>query len=978
MKRGIFILCLAICLLFAISSVCASDANDTAITSDDQIELTQDSIDDAIEDDDLKSEETGEIITENPKNFTSLNADINGNDDSDVYLHSDYKFNSSTDADFKDGVKINRAVTIHGNGFTIDGSRAAHIFSVFHSNVTFKDIYFVNGRSADGGAIYGGNAVNCIFQSNQATRWGGAMYGGKAVNCIFISNYASSYGGAMYYGSAENCTFISNSVGYCGGAIYDGSAKNCTFNSNSAAEKGGAMYRGSAENCTFTSNSVGSEGSGGAMYSASAVNCIFTSNKANVGGFGGAVASGSAVNCTFNSNIGLTGGAISYSSAVNCTFKSNSAREGGAIYGGSAKNCTFTSNTATSGGATADSSATNCTFINNRASKYGGAMDGGNGKTCPADNCKFINNTAKQGGGTFQMAVDNSEFINNTATEYGGAMYIGTYCNCIFKDNKAGISGNDTYGSRYPKATLKVLDFSSTYNSGDRLLFNLTRENGKEVNNANITIRVYKNNALFDTYYALSGEGWIVDIDAGDYIASCSVENQEYQVTPVNVTLTISKADSSVSATEIVYNIGDTGRSIATFTGATNITASVVDHSEAVVSVNGNEITVSGLEVGDYILKVTTNPDSNHNSVSNTTNITVNIEDSSVGLTPIVFDYESFGTSTATLVNAINVTAYVVDHSEATVKVEGNVITVSGLNAGNYILKVTTIPNKHYSAVTNTTTITVNKLNSSVVVEAPIVFDYNGIGSATASFTNATGITAEVVSQPKAIVEIKNNTITVSNLDAGTYTLAVTTITDMNHNAFTATANITVNPLQTQITADAVTTTYNVDKYLIVTLKDINQNPVSGIKISVDLNGVKYYTTDKNGQIKVNVGKLVPKTYTAKITFSNSNYRTSSAEAKVTVKKAKPAIVAKKKTFKKAKKVKKYSITLKSGKTPIKNAKVTIKIKKKTYTAKTNAKGKATFKIKKLIKKGTYKATVTFKGNAYYNKATKKVNIKVK
>ena len=62
----------------------------------------------------------------------------------------------------------------------------------------------------------------------------------------------------------------------------------------------------------------------------------------------------------------------------------------------------------------------------------------------------------------------------------------------------------------------------------------------------------------------------------------------------------------------------------------------------------------------------------------------------------------------------------------------------------------------------------------------------------------------------------------------------------------------------------------------------------------------------------------------------------------------------------------------------IKNAKVTIKVNKKTYTAKTNKKGVATFKINKLTKKGTFKATITYKGDSYYNKLTKKVNIKCK
>ena len=62
----------------------------------------------------------------------------------------------------------------------------------------------------------------------------------------------------------------------------------------------------------------------------------------------------------------------------------------------------------------------------------------------------------------------------------------------------------------------------------------------------------------------------------------------------------------------------------------------------------------------------------------------------------------------------------------------------------------------------------------------------------------------------------------------------------------------------------------------------------------------------------------------------------------------------------------------------MKKTKVTLKVKGKTYTAKTNSKGKAVFKIKNLKNKGKFKATVSYKGNAYYKKVTKKVNIKIK
>ena len=90
-------------------------------------------------------------------------------------------------------------------------------------------------------------------------------------------------------------------------------------------------------------------------------------------------------------------------------------------------------------------------------------------------------------------------------------------------------------------------------------------------------------------------------------------------------------------------------------------------------------------------------------------------------------------------------------------------------------------------------------------------------------------------------------------------------------------------------------------------------------------------------------------------------------------------ITAKKKTFKAKTKTKKYTITLKSGKKAIKNVWVTLKIKgKKVIKAKTNAKGKATFKIKTLKKKGKYTATIKFAGNKNYKATSKKVKITVK
>ncbi|WP_407410666.1 hypothetical protein, partial [Methanobrevibacter sp.] len=272
-------------------------------------------------------------------------------------------------------------------------------------------------------------------------------------------------------------------------------------------------------------------------------------------------------------------------------------------------------------------------------------------------------------------------------------------------------------------------------------------------------------------------------------------------------------------------------------------------------------------------------------------------------------------------------------------------------------------------------TITITKADSEITLDKT-VFDYGD--SINVATMGAVGITAKIDGNDVTVVDF---TIPLSGLNAGTYNLAVTTIPDEDHNPVTVNATITINKLQTVLTGNAVTAVYNINKNLVITLKDAKGNPVTGASVTVNLNGLKTYTTDSNGQIKVSTKGLAPKAYTAKVTFNgNANYVASAKDIKVTVKKATPKMTAKKKTFKRTVKTKKYTIVLKdnTGKA-MKKVKVTLKIKgKKTITVKTNSKGKATFKIKKLTKKGTYKSTVTFKGNKYYNKVVKKVKIKIK
>ena len=168
---------------------------------------------------------------------------------------------------------------------------------------------------------------------------------------------------------------------------------------------------------------------------------------------------------------------------------------------------------------------------------------------------------------------------------------------------------------------------------------------------------------------------------------------------------------------------------------------------------------------------------------------------------------------------------------------------------------------------------------------------------------------------------------------------------------------------------------------MVITLKDANGNVLVGKYVTVKVGTIsKNIQTDKKGQVSVNVATLVPKSYTASISFAgDDDYNKASTTANVVVGKATPKLTAKAKTFKKSVKTKKYTVTLKTNLNKVmKNVKVTIKVNKKTYSAKTNSKGVATFKITKLTKKGTFTATVKFAGNKNFKATTKKVKIVVK
>jgi len=170
-------------------------------------------------------------------------------------------------------------------------------------------------------------------------------------------------------------------------------------------------------------------------------------------------------------------------------------------------------------------------------------------------------------------------------------------------------------------------------------------------------------------------------------------------------------------------------------------------------------------------------------------------------------------------------------------------------------------------------------------------------------------------------------------------------------------------------------------------LLDENGNPLVNKTIYIGYNGVTLNrTTDANGYASVQINLKNAGLYTFVLVFlGDKDYNASMAVHKVTINKKTTSISASAKTFKATAKTKKYTVTLKTikgssidGKTYLaKGKKVTLKLNGKTYTAKTNAKGQATFSLK-ITKKGKFTASIKYAGDNTYKAASKSVKITIK
>lgn len=288
----VFIISLAVLLLFSLSVVSAVDFADV-----------QDDIDSGYTNINLGND------TYMPRTIDSINVNKNNVIIKGQSVNSKAVLDASSSS--------SRIMRITGNNVRLENlifrNVDAKVFgggiSSNGANLTIINCDFINNK-ASVGAIFLDNSStnvliqNCTFIGNMAlysnSNGGGGginshSSNGRIINCTFINNSAITGGGALYFIFGTNnlvsgCDFINNSAPI-GGAIWTGTRgttlkiESSYFTNNKATNNGGSIYSTNILNVTFsnfTNNSA--KNNGGSIFNTGTLNLmssLFANNTAN-------------------------------------------------------------------------------------------------------------------------------------------------------------------------------------------------------------------------------------------------------------------------------------------------------------------------------------------------------------------------------------------------------------------------------------------------------------------------------------------------------------------------------------------------------------------------------------------------------------------------------------------------------------------------------------------------------------------------
>ena len=569
----------------------------------------------------------------------------------------------------------------------------------------------------------------------------------------------------------------------------------------------------------------------------------------------------------------------------------------------------------------------------------------------------------------------------------GDNIYLATYVNSNMVVNKV-------------STALTVNDINIVYGDSANLCITLKDRNNAVLKGKDISVNL--NGKDYSVKTGNDGKATLpVDLIPGKYMAKIQFkEDSIYLGSSVSSNIIVNKVTTALTVNDINMVYGDSANIIIVLKDAKSNALVGKDIS---VNLNGKDFTVKtgndgkaalpiDLLPGKYVAKIKFNEDNIYLGSSVNSNIVVNKVSTSLTVNDINIVY---GDSANLIIALKDAKSNALVGKDISVNLNGKDFTVKTGNDGQATLPIDLVPGKYTAKIkfnedsiyldsSVSSNIVVNKLATALTAgDINITYGDSANLIITLKDTKGNALSGKVIliniNDKDCFTTTDNNGEAALPIDLlpGKYASKIEFGEDEIYLPSFAGAEISVDKVDTALSANNVNMVYDDSKNLVVTLTDSKGNALLGKSVTIRLSdGVYTKKTNAKGQVVLSVDEPAGK-YNAKISFTGDDiYKSSGHTSRVTVSKAASKITASAKVFKVKSKSKKLTVILKNKNRVMKNVIVKLTVNKKTYKVKTNSKGVAVFAIK-LTKKGKYDAVYKFEGNSNFKSSTKTVKISI-
>ena len=502
--------------------------------------------------------------------------------------------------------------------------------------------------------------------------------------------------------------------------------------------------------------------------------------------------------------------------------------------------------------------------------------------------------------GNVIVTVNNKNYsvniVNGKGTAVGVKLATGTY------DFTAAWAGNDNYNAVGDSGKFSVAKVDS--------IIDVAVSDIKVGEDAVISVKLLSD-ATGSVTVTVNGKDYtetvvngvanvkVADLKAGTYDVAVKYSgDNNYNAAVATSSFTVSKVDSTMDVTvnDIVFG-GDLTVDAVLPDDATGEVIITVDGTSYTAGINDGKATqvVKDLTAGSHVVVVKYAGDDKYTAVEIAKGVNVAKAQPVLGVVIADVDYGNGFVIEATLtgVNSAPLNGNVivtVNGKEYTVKVTDGkgIATGDKLAAGTYAFAAVWAGDDNYNIVTENGDFKVNKIDSAIDVA---VSDIKVGEDAVISVKLASDATGEVVitvngEDYTAAIENGVASVTVSDLEAGDYTVAVKYTGDNNYNEATGSAEFSVLKITPEMDVTVEDIVFGEDLIVNAVL------PVDATgEVVITVNGVDYHVAIENGEATVTVSGLEAGDYTVAVKYAgDDNYNAAEVTKGVNVAKANPAL----------------------------------------------------------------------------------------